>query len=163
FLDAWRGQRADALREISETSPPEPSPGRAGSAVPATDVLLEAIHRQLTAKSRLDDEQVSALDRLVQRFEVSKRLHGEYNERWRPIDSTDYRSLERYVRFAEILDLAYQHTGALTYLNALLKVADTLTALRATLDAPQRTRVRRVIAGERDHVERLAARLRGRV
>ena len=163
FLEAWRRQRTDALREMSDNHSAGATNEASGSpAVCATDVLLESIYQELTAKS-CGVEHISLLDRLVQRFEVSKRLHGEYNEKWRPVDATDYRSLDRYVRFAEILDLAYQCTGALPYLNALLKIVDTLTALHSTLSARQQPRLRRVIAQERDHVERLTARLKGAV
>jgi methionyl-tRNA formyltransferase len=163
FLDAWRRQRTDALREMSDNHSTVASAQTPDSqAVRATDILLESIYRQLTAKGG-PVGQIPLLDRLVQRFEVSKRLHGEYNEQWRPVDTADYRSLERYVRFAEILDMAYQRLGALPYLNALLKIVDTLTALRSRLNAQQQPRLRRVIAHEQDHVERLSARLRGAV
>ena len=160
FLDAWRRQRAGALHGLSvDRSAAAAVEGRSSPPARATDVLLESIHQDLTV-SHVRLERVALLDRLVQRFEVSKRLHGEYNENWRPVDAGDYRSLERYVRFAEILDLAYQRLGSLPYLNALLKTVDTLTALRMELNAREQARLRRVIANERGHVDRLAARLR---
>ena len=162
FLDAWRQQRADALHEMPDTLPAATTAESAVSPLRPTDILLETIYLDLNATSS-PLKPIPLLDRLVQRFEVSKRLHGEYDEDWRPVDSTDYRSLERYVRFAEILDLAHQHTKGLTYLNALLKIVDTLTALHAILSTPQRTRLRRVIAHERSHVERLTASLTGKI
>ena len=160
FLDAWRRQRAAALRELS-IDQPGAATAEAGppAATRATDILLESIHHDLIA-NHARFGRYALLDRLVQRFEVSKRLHGEYNENWRPVDTADYRSLERYVRFAEILDLAYQAAGALPHLNALLKIVDTLTAMRTELNARQQARLRRVIIDEREHVDRLAARLR---
>lgn len=162
FLEAWRQQRADALREVSDSlCAATTDQGDGCPTARATDTLLESIHRQLAAPTAPLPGRIPALDRLVQRFEVSKRLHGEYDENWRPTDSADYRSLERYVRFAEILDMAHQRGGALTYLNALLKIVDTLTALRTTLSRQQRMRLGRVIVHEREHVERLAARLDG--
>jgi hypothetical protein len=163
FLEAWRRQRTDALREMSDDrSPATIADAPDSPAARETDILLESIYRELTTESGAL-EHLSSLDRLVQRFEVSKRLHGEYNEEWRPVDATDYRSLERYVRFAEILDMAYQRIGALPYLNALLKIVDTLTALRSTLSTQQQPTLQRVITHERDHVERLTARLMGAV
>ncbi len=161
FLEAWRRQRNAKLRELpgspSELAANETS---GAPAARATDILLDSIYRELS-EERLDH--ISLLDRLVQRFEVSKRLHGEYNEKWRPVDAADYRSLDRYVRFAEVLDMAYHRTDKLPYLNALLKVVDTLTALHSTLNVDQQARLRQVIARERDHVARLAARLEGAV
>lgn len=161
FLDAWVQQRADALSEMepaassSGAAKAPPSPPACG-----TDLLLETIYRKLSADGGWE-EHVPSLDCLVQRFEVTKRVHAEYNDKWRHVGGADYRSAHRYVRFAEVLDLAYQRTGALPYLNALLKSIDTLTSLRSTLDADEQARVRQVIARERDHVEQLAARLRG--
>ena len=162
FLEAWRQQRADALREMSG-NPSTATPAEAASAplVRATDILLECIHQQLMAGEGTF-ARIPALDRLVQRFEVSKRLHGEYDEKWRPVDSADYRLMERYVRFAEILERAHRFSGELPYLNALLKIVDTLTALRATLSTEQTERLRQIIAHERVHVEQLARRVTGR-
>lgn len=160
FLDAWRQQRSGALRALSAT--PSAAACRVDNPAPvprATDRLLEDLHRELTAGLHLEGELMAELNRLVQRFEVSKRLHGEYDARWRPTDTADYRSMERYVCFAEILDLAHERTGALPYLNALLKIVDTLTSLPETLNARQRARLAGLIAREREHVERLAARL----
>lgn len=157
FLDAWRRQRAGALRAMSAlpaaaTGAREPGPG-------GVDALLEDIHRSLTATRIPPGEPMPALNRLVQRFEVSKRLHGEYDANWRPTDAADYRYMERYIRFAEILDLAHERTGALPYLNALLKIVDTLASQREALSAAQRARLACVIEHEQGHVERLATRL----
>ena len=102
------------------------------------------------------------MDRLVQRFEVSKRLHGEYDAQWRPVNASDYRPVERYLRFAEVLDLAYGYSGRLTYLNALLKVVDTLTALRHMLEAQGQARLKRVIASEHTHIDDLRVELKAR-
>ena len=159
FLDAWRRQRADALREMDAAASLSAT-GLDSPAEPAqpTDLLLESIHRGLSATGGAA-EHLSVLDRLVQRFEVTKRIHAEYSDVWRPVDGADYRSAHRYVRFAEVLELAYERTGALPYLNALLKNIDTLSSLRSTLSQDQRARVRRVIARERDHVRKLAERL----
>lgn len=158
FLDAWRQQRDQALRELSDIAPTEAKNSQAPLSAP-TDILLESIHGDLSAKRKVVESR--ALDRLVQRFEVSKRLHGEYDARWRPVDASDYRSLERYIRFAEILAAAYGQTGSLPYLNAMLKVLDTLTSIHAALSGAQRGRLRRVITQERDHIERLSLRLAG--
>jgi methionyl-tRNA formyltransferase len=159
FLEAWRQQRAQALRELAAA----PSSALGGSeAAPgwhATDRLLESIYRDLSAGDLPDNDSLRTLNRLLQRFEVSKRLHGAYDANWRATDVSDYRSMDRYLRFGEILVLAYGRAGALPYLSALLKIVDTLTSRLETLDAPQRTRLAEVIVRERDYVDRLAARL----
>jgi len=157
FLEAWRRQRSEEARGESETeTTASGSEEDSAQAMGQTDLLLESVYRRL--RSQGDAEEISSvLDRLVQRFEVTKRLHGEYGPNWRPVDPRDYRRMERYVRFAEVLHLAYQSTGGLPYLNALLKVIDTLTASRPALNAQQLTRLRALIVHEQNHVNRLAS------
>ena len=154
FLHAWSEQRDLALAEL-----------RAGSRhheedVPntPTEALLESIAVALSG-TRNRQENFLLLDRLVQRFEVTKRMHGEYNERWRPVDHSDYHNLALYVRFAEVLELAYRSTAVLPYLNALLKCLDTLTALRGSLKGGQQSRVSALIESERNHVKALVEKL----
>jgi len=103
----------------------------------------------------LDDVLFRGLDCLLQRFEVTKRVHGEYNSNWRPIDPQDYLGLERYVLFAETMSLAYRKSQRLQYLNALLKSMDILTALAREMDTEQCTRVETLISSESSYVERL--------
>jgi methionyl-tRNA formyltransferase len=91
----------------------------------------------------------------------TKRLHGEYSARFRPVDPADYQDLERYVLFAEVLDLAYAGTMMLPFLNAMLKCLDTLTAVWQRLDVAQRSRLQNLIAREGMHIGRLAEKLAG--
>jgi hypothetical protein len=80
---------------------------------------------------------------LIQRFEVSKRIHARYV--WKPaglraLSGADYLSLERYVLFAECLVAAAGAMPTLQPLNALLKVMDTLVAMRGRTPAGVFTR-----------------------
>ena len=156
FLQAWRRQRSEGARDESKSvTTANGSEKDSAQAMSQTDLLLESVYRHFRSEGDAGEIR-SVLDRLVQRFEVTKRLHGEYGPNWRPVDPMDYRRMERYVRFAEILHLAYQSTGGLPYLNALLKVMDTLTASRSALNAQQLTRLRALIVHEQNHVNRLA-------
>jgi methionyl-tRNA formyltransferase len=150
FLAAWRDQRSNSVADGSGRQ-------RAGSGpqnAEPTQQLLESICLGLMSQAGRPDA-LQLLERLLQRFEVTKRLHGEYNADWRPTDPHDYRAVERYVRFAEVLDLAYAQTSRLQFLNALLKCMDTLTSMAARLDPLQRDRLRQLSISERAHVERL--------
>ncbi|ANN74227.1 hypothetical protein [Bordetella bronchialis] len=156
FLDAWHGQR-DAFLALA---PRQGGESRATAAITPTEMLLDRLHSALVA-GEAGGARLAELDRLVQRFEVTKRVHAQYNENWRPVDTDDYRALGPYVRLGEVLELAYGKVRRLQYLNALLKCLDTLTALHERLDDAQMERVRILVRAERVHAHNLALGLRG--
>ncbi|PKO46934.1 MAG: hypothetical protein CVU29_04310 [Betaproteobacteria bacterium HGW-Betaproteobacteria-22] len=150
FLTAWYTQRNQvkvAEQEISVASESvlDASP---------TMQMIEVLYQKLSAH-HVGDQTIRTLNKLVQRFEVSKRLHGRYNANWRAVDAGEYKSWVRYVRFAEVLSLAYDSTHSLSYLNALLKIMDTLTAALGQLDVSLRDRVVNLTVCERDYVDAL--------
>lgn len=151
FLDAWRAQRMQATTTVSDvaaTSTPTPAQ--------PTDGLLDALAQAYSSPAEGDDPAARALARLIQRFEVSKRVHGEYGADWRPVDPADYRSLGRYLRFAEVLALAWGRDRQLPALNALLKCVDILCSRQGDLACDQQERLVRLIRLESTHVEALA-------
>jgi len=152
FLAAWRQQRdaAAGSPNLGSSAPSDDSP---------TAVLLESLW--LSLQDAGNAESFAKLDRLLQRFEVSKRVHGAYGDNWRPLDPDDYRCMGRYLRLAELLELAWTQRNALPYLNGLLKLLDTLCALQGRLDIEQQARLRRLIVSERQHVSALQRRLEG--
>jgi len=147
FAD-WVGQRDGALRQAH---------GRAAEVYQdqPTDRLLASLAATL-ADGTTSPIQWTQIDRLLQRFEVSKRLHGEYNTNWRPVAPSDYQGMERYLRFAEMMALAYRANPRLQYLNGLLKCVDTLTSLAGRLDTAQAVRLAHLVRQERSHVHTLA-------
>jgi len=68
------------------------------------------------------------LDRLLQRFEVSKKLRGSYLPGFRKGEGADD-DVGLYRQFALVLALAYAHQQELQYLSTLLKVNDLLLSL----------------------------------
>lgn len=154
FLSAWSTERESALGDLPAALPaPDSCEGRA-----PTDRLLERLYHAFSEGKQGRDEEW-LLGRLIQRFEVSKRVHAEYNAEFRPVDAEDYRDLGRYLRFAEVLDAAIERAGGLPHLNAMLKCLDTLAALRGRLDADAAGRLARLIGREREHVTILARRM----
>ncbi|RYY94837.1 MAG: hypothetical protein EOO24_23980 [Comamonadaceae bacterium] len=147
FLDAWRAQRSGLSAHAGSESAPAP---RA-----PTDSLLEQLAQDLQ-RAAAAPAAIATLQRLLQRFEVTKRLHASYNERWRPVDPADYHGAARYLRFAEVLEQAYARDAHLPFLNGLLKCMDTLSTLAAELDRMQVQRLHALVTRERAHVERLA-------
>lgn len=68
------------------------------------------------------------LERLLQRFEVSKKLRARYLPGFRKGEGADD-DVGLYQQFALVLALAYAHRQELQYLSALLKVNDLLLSL----------------------------------
>lgn len=154
FLSSWRTERNAALGDLPQAmSAPQALPDMA-----PTDRLLERLYRAYST-GRQSREDAWLLAMLVQRFEVSKRLHDEYSADFKPVDPAGYRDLDRYVRFAEVLDAAFTQVRELPCLNAMLKCLDTLTALRSRLGPAAAGRLARLIECERSHVDSLARRI----
>lgn len=157
FLHAWRAER-NAVR----TRLPQPlvAPAAAGFAERpvvehgvVTAALLEwlfAVYAGPASAATRPPAQ-ALLARIVQRFEVSKRVHSAYTPAWRPADPNAYHDLTLYLRLAEVLAAACADPDleSLPLLNALLKVVDTLCAERHRLDRGLGARLAGVI--EREH------------
>jgi len=157
FLTAWHRQRdtvmgtSKAAFITTNSKPPGNSP---------TALLLCDVHAGLASEAR--GQALATLNRVLQRFEVTKRIHGEYNENWRPVDPQDYHDLDLYLQFSQALDLAYSLTHQLQYLNGLLKCMDTLTAYLHDLNIEQVENLQALARAERHHVSALRLALDGR-
>lgn len=86
-------------------------------------------------RERLDGQTFAAsdretLDRLVQRFEVTKRIYGSYDQRNKPIDRR-YEDPLSYALLAFICLDEYHARPNLKYLNVALKLIDLLASLPA--------------------------------
>lgn len=154
FLQAWRHQRAAFLVASDESQRVAEATDDSAPIVRSLQRLKEALRlAAFSADSRLQ------LDRVLQRFEVSKRLHDDYTEFWRPLDSTRYHGLERYLLLAEVLGRAALLTHDLRYLNGLLKCVDILTStsMARVIHQSSWARLRTIVEQEQDLVDRLAA------
>lgn len=151
FLDEWadRRDRAIAGGEAAAFQTEQPAPSG------QTDRWLAELHAVFSSGSAAESHR-QLLAKLIQRFEVTKRLHGNYSDAFRPTDADDYHDLSRYLRFAEVLVAAYKPGNGLQVLNALLKCGDTLCALRQHLAPTNRARLAEVVRAERTYVAELS-------
>jgi len=156
FLAAWRESRELLQRSTPGDLVPRVEDDQLPSET-ATGGKLIGVVRDI--EEGRASEALQTLDKLVQRFEVTKRLHAAYTSAWRPENQDDYRDLANYVLFAEALHLAYSTTLHLPYLNALLKCLDTLTSVRHEVPAALLERLSALVLHERQHVAALAEKL----
>lgn len=145
LLEAWQARRSEGSKKSAQADQ---------EVLPAeteTDRLIEDME---TALGKSPDKVATALaqlDRLVQRFEVTKRVFDGYTDEWRAVDRTRYHSAASYVRFSSLLSLAFEKTRCLTYMNALLKCNDILNAI--DLPPSAQAQMPLLFAKERSHVQ----------
>lgn len=157
FLEAWKRDRQNVYAKLGAELPA--AQGKPG--------LLKNLREKMLAGEFLDTHFVfdavqgdladakDLLNKLVQKFEVSKRWYSKYDASLRPADKAAYHDLELYVRGAEILEQAFATFGDLPYLNALLKSIDTLCSVCEELDAGQRGRLASLITSEAKYINSL--------
>lgn len=158
FLPAWQSEREKALSALPEPRSP------VVSAVEPIDRhcaqnMLRFWYSRLTSDRPPDDELLQSINKILRRFEVTKRIHRLYAEDFRPLDPSDYRTLAPYVRLAELVECLYTRTQWLGYLSVLLKLVDTLCSCRSDLSLDDAAHLAWLIVRERLHVHVLASRV----
>lgn len=151
FLAAWRAQRVAAAAWFDSTA------GVPESAVPGADRACRLFADTMAALERHGHpDALSVVAGLVQRFEVTKRVYGAYDEALRPVDREDFQVLPRYVVFGQLLERAYRISQRLPCLNALLKLNDILGAHRDAVPRGWRSAAAQLQRDELHHVSVLA-------
>ena len=160
FFSDWRKVRASVYQQLP---PPEQAPMPQASRnlehvlendTYDTAELLESIMFHLL-RHEVDERTGSVISRLVGRFEVSKRVHTRYLTHWRAAPGAAYNDLALYVRYAEVMELAYSVTNRIDCLNVLLKVLDTLTSQVSSLTSRESGRLARLLNREGQHIDQL--------
>lgn len=103
----------------------------------------------------LDKNDLRFIDWLIQRFEVTKRVHESYGLDGLSEDKSKYHDKELYVAYAELMSEMYNATHRLDVFNVLLKVMDTLCSFAPALSVEQQCRLGRLILDERQFFEYL--------
>ena len=166
FLNAWKCCRERALAYFSsvcsDDTPPHVERFKLG-AMPQPHSPNSVTGALLEEAAKLAERQTSEqVDKLlmqwVKKFETSKRVYDSYDSDFRPVDRNVYGELSHYVRLAEIFESSYRRTEALPFLNALLKILDTLIAMQGDLPFSLAGRMAELIKREYLHVSKLARR-----
>lgn len=100
------------------------------------------------------------LRRLIQRFEVSKRLYNAYLPGFRKGEG-DFSQVDLYLAFAALLCLRHLDTGSLQCLSTLLKTTDLLCSLPASEIVPKAAKLLAVIVELETMAVRKLAKTRG--
>jgi adenylylsulfate kinase len=158
FLDAWcmsRDQLLTSVLELSSTSN-EPASTFIIDDTIHTAELLAALKSEYNANQAITDESKKWLFKLLQKFEVFKRIHGHYDMNFRAIDRQDHRNTSLYLDLAEVFELAWQHDNSLPFLNCLLKILDTISSLEKSLSEVDKIRLAHLVLKEKKHIRDFA-------
>lgn len=160
FVLAWQSHRESVQAELGEPISPveaDLTDSRLQELPCELHSLLEDIMADISNGNNMEQLVLKdVLNALVRKFEVTKRLYASYDKDLKAVNKYDYRNLELYLRFAEIVDRAYSNSNNLTFLNVMLKLTDTLIAFRNELKEGQKARLAWLINRERSHIFRCA-------
>ncbi len=130
IFPAWARNRRWACRDIC---PMRHVFGEAGLPLPAdgeweAELVLRGLLGRLDAGEDPESSDIAWLQKWVQKWEVSKRVFARYDERFKPVDQSGYTRLSLYLLLATLMANAYDRFSELPYLNAFIKLLDTLCA-----------------------------------
>ena len=146
LVAAWAGHRSAVLEALADApvSPPAPT-------------WLDPLRQRVLAE---EPESLAEVDRLLRRFEVSKRVFDRDDVGGRPAADADDRHLPSYVGFGRLLVAAHSVSGGgLTYLNGLIKALDVLCANTEELGPADRRGLAHLLAAEHAAIAALGGRV----
>ncbi|MSR77618.1 MAG: hypothetical protein EXS63_05265 [Candidatus Omnitrophica bacterium] len=172
FIQAWKAARTTVCEKLKLRA----APGKLYSDVPVCDSnlellekkldkeegvstkeLLESVYRSLqTSSPHLEGHLKRWLERLIKKFEITKRIHRAYRSGFKAVDPSQRRELDLYIGLAEVFALAYEKNSRLIFLNALLKVIDTLCSIEKELPEQLAGVLIYLIQKEAEFIEKLS-------
>ena len=163
FVNAWMDNRERTLAAL-EVEPEiidfMPHGSLSDISFPVnTSTLMSVLMNALVEKNDLETL-YAIINKLLQRFEVTKRIHSSYPENYRASAGTPYDDFSLYVKFACLLQKVYENNSKLYYINGLIKVIDTLSAMVSELDHAEKSALAWLINSEKQNVETMLKNLK---
>lgn len=160
FLESWRRAREAALRRFGERArgnPVDPETVEAPVPVGARRLhdVLESLLKAAAVPGRPEAADMQALDSLLQKFEIFRRLYLFYDDGMRKWPDAPLAGPGKYLLLAEVLGAWSDKTGKPRYLSTMLKAVDALCSLSTDeLSVAHAGRLAAVIGLERRLVDR---------
>lgn len=156
FLNIWKAKRKAVINSINTNADYTPQQNSHNFAIiKDSDIITKRLLIILLAE--INEERMvnvpQQLLKIINKFEVSKRLYTKYTCTWKA--EGRYDNMELYLLFSEVLIACYLQTRRLDLLNALLKSNDTLIACRDKIPPDLEPQLRFVITKELELVESL--------
>lgn len=90
--------------------------------------LLSILKFSTSDSESPDDSNAIFVERLLQKFEVTKRIYSDYDSNFKPL-SKNYRQIINYILFSIILLLKQRNSDTYRYLNSALKLNDLIISI----------------------------------
>lgn len=116
--------------------------------------LIQFLTLSVATESKKDESRRIA-NRLVQTFEIRKRIYVTYTENLKPLRGSRFDDLHLYIAFGGLLLTRMQKQPSLVDLNALLKLNDTLVAFFIGGSEDFKFEVQKLVTGEYKCIDEL--------
>ena len=161
FLFDWHASRATVLdweaperAKVNSQSVLEKYINRIEYPINGRDLIQFLTLSVATASKK--DESWRLANRLIQTFEIRKRLYVTYTENLKPLRGSRFDDLQLYTAFGGLLLTRMQKQPSLVDLNALLKLNDTLVAFFLPGSEEFKFEVKKLVTGEYKYIDELA-------
>jgi hypothetical protein len=135
FVQSWLNHRKEQLSRLPSSRQPLQICGKKFTPTHTLD-LLHATCEAIRQPNGVDCEQsVYWLERLLKKFEVSKKVYNSYQATYpnSPQFNSSYTCLHLYLKLAECFVLAFKKWNQVQYLNAFIKIQDTIISQKNNL------------------------------
>ena len=153
FLNAWHNNREEVLNNNESIACKYFNTD--------TELKLKKLTHSLQKCKTVTDASpyLEKLDLYVKKFEVSKRLFDEYDKNLKPLNRFKHNNPGNYISLAEALVSGFEITQSLVYLNALIKLNDTISSISTDLYFSMKNEHKKILLKERSFVSELKKRL----
>lgn len=161
MIEAWRASRKAVLGRLPS---PVDAPDSTNDSLVSIDdndtvdtaALLEFLWSK-SSEPEICQEESQWLEKLMRKFEFTKRFHRAYGAKFRAVDKSQHKDMDLYVRAADVFLSAYDRSNDTRFLNVLLKILDTLCAHCEGLGPESSGRLAGLLLSEGKRVEVLVA------
>jgi len=145
FIDAWRDNR----RSVRQKLPAPIQPPATKKVTPTSRFSVDLLEKAVSGDLKLRES-------FVGKFEITKRIHEQYDENFKAVDKAKRKNLSLYLRAADLFEMSYDSTQSLRYFNVYLKCLDTICAHVDDLDDELSARLAWHINRELNHFAHIA-------
>ncbi|NMH59636.1 hypothetical protein [Alteromonas ponticola] len=157
FVHAWRNHRLSQLALLPEAKQIAQSNGNSLTTTDTLSLLNAICEFVKHTDNFIEGPHREWLARLLKKFEVTKRVYSGYDlfAPHRPVQNSLYTDLDLYIKLAECFILTFNKYGKLQYLNAFLKLQDTILSQSQKLTEIQQSNLAWLIENELAVLEEL--------